>query len=227
MKKTTAEVKEAISGCLDQRRSALTETRRVVAELRGNVLQSRACAMAIPMLYAIWEGYTKEVLQLYVEYLEKSNLPQGELKPTILAYAWTSSFRRLSGNLTHEKKVELIERFLASLTNTLRFEKSELEIDTKSNLYFEVLEGLAECLCLDISRMRPYERKLNALVNRRNSIAHGGREQKLTESDVEEYKGLVLALMNDLEAVLLAAIDGAQYLRRAMGSSPPGAALSM
>jgi hypothetical protein len=206
-----AEVKEAIADSLDRRRTALTETSRVVTNLRDNVLQARACAMAVPMVYAVWEGYTKEVLQLYIEHLEGRSLKQREVKPAILAYAWTNSFKKLSGELTLERKVELIERFLASLTETLRFEKAQHEVDTKANLFFSVLEGLASCLCLDIDNMKPHEKKLDALVNRRNNIAHGGREQKLDETDVEEYIELVVALMGALETVLVDAVDGGHY----------------
>lgn len=205
------EVKEAIADCLDRRRTALTETSRVVTTLRGNLLQARACAMAVPMVYAVWEGYTKEVLQLYIEYLEGRSLKQREVRPAILAYAWTSSFKKLSGKLTVENKVELIERFLLSLTETLRFEKAQHEVDTKANLVFSVLEGLGKCLCLDIDKMRPHEKKLDALVNRRNNIAHGGREQKLGETVVSEYIELVVALMAALETVLVDAVDGGHY----------------
>lgn len=207
------ELRVAVTDCLDRRRTALTETERVVAALRGNVLQPRACAMAVPMLYAVWEGYTKEVLQLYIELLEKRSLPQQDLKPDMLAYAWSGSFRKLTGNLTHARKVELIERFLGSLHDTLRFEKAEREVDTKSNLFFDVLESLAACLCLDVSRMKAHEKKLDALVNRRNSIAHGGRDQKLSEADVAEYKHLVLALIGDLESVVLDAVTAGHWKR--------------
>lgn len=211
MQTPESELRAAVTDCLDRRRTALTETERVVAALRGNVLQPRACAMAVPMLYAVWEGYTKEVLQLYIEFLEKRSLPQRDLKPDMLAYAWSGSFRKLTGNLTHARKVELIERFLGSLDDTLRFERTEREVDTKSNLFFEVFESLAACLCLDVSRMKANEKKLDALVNRRNSIAHGGRDQKLSEADVAEYKQLVLALMADLESVVLDAVTAGHF----------------
>lgn len=201
----------AIADCLDRRRTALTETVRVVAANRGTVLHQRACAMAIPMLYAHWEGYAKEVLQLYVEFLEKSALAQRDVHASLLAYSWSSSFRRLSGSLTHDRKVALIERFLGSLTEALAFEETEREIDTKSNLLFRVLEDLARIFCLDISPMRGQSKKLDSLVNRRNNIAHGGREQKIEDSDIEDYRSLVIGLMESLEKVLDGAVQSASY----------------
>lgn len=207
-------LRAAIADCLDRRRTALTETVRVVAAHKDTVLHQRACAMAIPMLYAHWEGFAKEVLQLYVEFLEKSAVAQREVQANLLAYSWSGSFRKLTGNLTHEKKVELIERFLGSLTESLAFEKRERDIDTKSNLFFEVLEDLARCFCLDIDPMREQSKKLDALVNRRNNIAHGGREQKLEDSDIADYRALVLTLMASLEKILDGAVQSASFRHR-------------
>lgn len=206
-------LRAAIADCLDRRRNALTDTIRVVAAHKDTVLHQHACSMAIPMLYAHWEGFAKEVLQLYVEFIEKSVVPQREVHSNLLAYSWSGSFRKLQTTLTHDKKVELIERFLGSLTEALAFDRRERDIDTKSNLLFHVLEELARFLCLDIEPMRGQSKKLNALVNRRNNIAHGGREQKIEDSDIEEYRALVIGLMEQLEKVLESAVQSSTYRR--------------
>lgn len=202
-----------IADSLDRRRKALTETMRVVVTHKNTPLHHRACAMAIPMIYAIWEGFAKEALQLYVEYLAKSAVEQREVRASLLAYSWSGAFKKLSNNVTHEKKVELIERFLRSLTDSLSFEKAEREIDTKSNLMFEVLKELASFLCLDISQMNDQSKNLNALVNRRNHIAHGGREQQYQHAEIEAYRNLVQSLMESLENVLGNAVESQSFRR--------------
>lgn len=212
-------LRAAIADCLDRRRTALTETARVVAAHKDTVLHQRACAMAIPMLYAHWEGFAKEVLELYVEFLEKSALAQRDVRTSILAYSWSGSFHKLSGNLKHDKKIELIELFLGSLTAALAFEARQREIDTKSNLFFNVLEDLAHYLCLDVEPMRGQSKKLDALVNRRNHIAHGGREQKLEDVDIDEYRSLVLTLMESLESVLDTAVTSSSFRRQPSSSN--------
>lgn len=206
-------LRQTIADHLDRRRTALTETVRVVAAHKGTILHQRACAMAIPMLYAHWEGFAKEALRLYVEFLEHSSVAQRDIHANLLAYSWSGSFRKLQAELTHKRKVEIIERFLGSLTEVLEFEPKERDIDTKSNLFFEVLEGLAQCLCLDIEPMRDHSRSLDALVNRRNHIAHGGREQTLVDSDIEDYRTLVISLMEALERVLDTAVQAASFRR--------------
>jgi len=61
--------------------------------------------------------------------------------------------------------------------------------------------------------MRAQGRKLDALVARRNNIAHGGREQKIEDSDIEEYRALVLGLMTSLEVVLHSAVESVSFRR--------------
>ncbi len=207
---------KGIADCLDRRRQSLTETLRVTTSLKRTVLFDQACRMAVPMIYAIWEGFTKETLQLYLEYIESIELRQSEASTAILAYAWTGSFAKLRDTLTHDKKAELVDRFFAGLTDKLVFDRRQREIDTKSNLMFDVLDEIATSLCLDITPLRDHKRKLDALVNRRNNIAHGGRDQNLTEETVEEYRELVLTLMTALESTLLSALQAKSYRRQAI-----------
>ncbi|HGM7062461.1 hypothetical protein JY464_07400 [Stenotrophomonas maltophilia] len=213
MVNSASTLEQGIADCLDRRRQTLTETQRVVISLRGTVLHAHSCRMAVPMIYAIWEGFAKEVLQLYIEYIEATQIPQAQTATPLLAYAWTSSFKKFSHNVDHPKKVELVNRFFAALTDRLVFDKREREIDTKSNLTFRVLEEITSALCLDLSALNEHKVKLDALVNRRNNIAHGGRDQSLDEAAVSDYRDLVLSLMTALESTLLSAIENRSYMR--------------
>lgn len=204
---------QGIADCLDRRRQTLTETQRVVLSLRGTVLHVHSCRMAVPMIYAIWEGFAKEVLQLYIEHIESTQIQQAYTATPLLAYAWTSSFKKFSHNVSHLKKVELVDRFFAALTDRLVFDRREREVDTKSNLTFSVLEEITTALCLDLSALTAHKTKLDALVSRRNNIAHGGRDQTVDEAAISDYKDLVLALMTALEATLLSAIESKAFMR--------------
>lgn len=217
-------LEQGIADCLDRRRQTLTETQRVVLSLRSTVLHEHSCRMAVPMIYAIWEGFAKEVLQLYIEHIQSTQIPQARTATPLLAYAWTSSFKKFSHNLDHAKKVELVDRFFAALTDQLVFERREREVNTKSNLTFHVLEEITTALCLDLTALTEHKVKLDALVNRRNNIAHGGRDQSLDESVISEYKDLVLALMTALEATLLSAIECQAYMRAEHRQSAGGGA---
>jgi hypothetical protein len=205
------EFKTAVAEALDRRRAAMTETIRVVRHLRENVLENRARSMAIPMFYAQWEGYIREVFQLYVEHLEACGLPQRNFRKHLLAYAWRTSFNKLKGELSLERQVELIERFMNVRDAPLVFAKTEREIDTKSNLLFAQFQHLCSCLCLDSSQVAGHKQKLDALVHRRNNIAHGGRESRFDEQEIEDAHTLVLDLMSAVETMLQGAVDFRRY----------------
>ena len=56
----TQTVREEIADNLDKRRFEITNLRRVLLNYTGKPLESTALRMAIPLLYANWEGYYKE-----------------------------------------------------------------------------------------------------------------------------------------------------------------------
>lgn len=214
-------LKDDIADALDRRRAVLAETDRVVSKLANTGLRDRVCAMAVPMIYAQWEGFTKEALRLYVEFVEGLNVPLSDASASLLAYAWGDSFRKLTGSPSRELKMELIDRFLSGPAEALAFDDPARQINMRSNLKFAEIQRLSEWLCLDIEAMRSNNRKLDAFVHRRNNIGHGGREPSLTKSHVDEDMALVLTLMEQLELALLDAVDSARYLRTPYAASTP------
>jgi hypothetical protein len=129
-------VLEEISDNFDQRRLEITNLRRVVQNYIGKPLETTAIRMAIPMLYAQWEGYIKEVCQLYLEYIETSGTRIRELRADLLAYLWTSALKPLVGGLDFVRKKAIAELALTCMENPVKFADSERVINTKSNLNF-------------------------------------------------------------------------------------------
>jgi hypothetical protein len=188
-----------IAAAVDRRRLSLTEVARVLLEHQGHVLRNTVCSMALPLVYAHWEGFVKEAFEEYVEFLEHEGILHRELSPILLAYAWTPAFRKLATNQSIQKQTEIASLFLSRLDQTVRFDAQQKAIDTKSNLRFEVFQELAAILCLDVSSASEDQKKLNALVNRRNQIAHGGRGPGPDSETVLDYIDLVLDLMVAVE----------------------------
>ena len=199
-------VLENITNNLEQRRLEITKVRRVTLNWEGKPLEATVVGMAVPMIYAHWEGYVKEVCQLYLEYVESSVGCSRELHVDLLGYMWTPELQRLTGGLNSERKRAVAELALNSHRAPVVFSETEKEIDTKANLWFSVLESIAESLCLDITRLGTWRRHLNALVHIRNNIAHGARPRSLTCSDFEEYASKTLALMEAFEDVIVSAL---------------------
>ena len=105
---------EAIAENVDQRRLEFADVGRVVLKFVGGPLESAASRMAIPMIYAVWEGFAKEVCQLYLEYVEQSVTKAAHLQPAILGHMWTPELRPLTGGLNFDRKKSIAEVALAA-----------------------------------------------------------------------------------------------------------------
>lgn len=202
----TSSFLETIADNLDQRRLELTSLRRILLNFLNTPLEGTAVRMGIPMIYAVWEGYVKEVCQLYLEYIENTVLRVADLNPAILGYLWTSALRPLTGGLNVSRKTSVAKLALKTSSAPVVFERTEKEIDTKSNLNYGCLEKIAEHLCLDISPLAGWKKHLDALVNLRNNIAHGSRPNGLRYSNFDGHVYNVVNLMEAFEQVLSMAV---------------------
>jgi hypothetical protein len=158
------------------------------------------------MIYALWEGYVKEVSQLYLEHIESAVRCCKDLRPALLGYLWTPILRPLSGGINAERRMTVAELAISSLNGPVTFSDAEKTIETKANLNYAVLKEIGSSLCLDISPLGVWKSHLNALVHLRNNIAHGSPAKSLTYSDFDNHATSALALMEGFEAVVLSAI---------------------
>ena len=195
-----------IAGNLDQRRLEITHIRRVILNYVGMSLESRVVVMAIPMVYAHWEGYFKEVCQIYLEHVESAVSRRRDLQPMLLGYLWTPILKPLTGGMNTQMKKTVAESAIYSLDKPVVFEEKEKAIDTKSNLNYDVLERTTQSICLDITPLTPRKRHLNALVNLRNNIAHGSSPRTLTYQDFHAHASETMKLMEQFEQILVSAL---------------------
>jgi len=205
------EVLQEIAENLDRRRWEFTRLKRMILAQVDKPLESTAVRMGIPMIYAEWEGYVREVCQLYLEYVESAVNLSKELHPALLGYMWTPVLRPLTGGLNQDRKTRLAEKIVGSLNETVVFSDSEKIIDTKSNLNFRVLELIASSLCLNIDALAPWKSHLNALVDLRNNIAHGSRPTSLTVVDFDRIMINTLQLMDEFEKNLVSALNSRSF----------------
>ncbi len=198
---------EEITDNLDKRRLEITNLRRVLLNYTGKPLEVTIVRMTIPLLYANWEGYVKEVCQLYLEYVEKSGTLNRELKADLLGYLWTSFLKPLTGGLNFERKKAIANLALNCMDNCVEFAPGEKNINTKSNLNFDNLVEIARNLCLDICALEPWRHRLNALVNLRNNIAHGSFPSSMNYEVFEEHANSLIDMMGCFENIILQAIN--------------------
>lgn len=203
-------VLEEITNNLDRRRFEFTSLKRVIYGFVGRQLEPTVVQMAIPMIYANWEGYIKEVCQIYLEHVEATVSFCNQLKPTLLSHLWTPILRPLTGGLNPDRMKSVAEAAL-NLGVPVTFSDAEKTIDTKSNLNFKVLERISTFLCLDISGLVGWKPHLDALVHLRNNIAHGFPPNKMRLSDFDQHVSSTITLMEDFENILILSITNGVF----------------
>ncbi|WP_044311095.1 MAE_28990/MAE_18760 family HEPN-like nuclease, partial [Pseudomonas syringae] len=164
---------------IDTRRSELTSVMRVVSAHKSTPLENTAATMAVPVIYAHWEGFVKELLTLYLTYVEANRLPPEFVQPHIFAYSLKSKIKLLGESGSVERCAEFSSWVIETLSNPLKFD--DKSVDTQSNLSYANLSSLCETLYIDVTEIAQSKRHINSLVHRRNNIAHTGRPLKIDE----------------------------------------------
>jgi hypothetical protein len=199
---------------VDRRREEISQILRVVANAENTTLEQTASMMAIPILYAQWEGFVKEAVGEYIEFVEKQDLEPFQADPTIFSFAMRKHLQGLIKSGSIDRMTDFATWVVNSANGPVRFE--DKSVVTGGNLSYEKLKGLCDSLKIDVVRLDSDKKKIDALVNRRNNIAHTGRQPRLDRSDAAEDAALVLRLIETFEAILRECVEAELYrLQRA------------
>ena len=177
---------------------------------------------SISMVYAIWEGYMQQTLQLYIKYIDYMEIKFLELNDNIIAYHMENSFKQFR-EYPHKSGKKAI--FFNDLS---AFYKEDIHtlyprVDTESNLGFDVMNRLLEQFgvekfpeCWEEYKYPNQTLKvmLKDLLRYRNSIAHGGdltNEETVNQDVYNKYKKLIIDLMYGVHDALMEAINSESY----------------
>jgi hypothetical protein len=213
-----AEFTESLAEMVDNRRLEITQAKRVVSYLSGNSpLENTACLMAIPILYAHWEGFVKEAIQLYIEYVEAQGLPPARANPVLFTFMMRKKIRSLLSQQTIERMTDFSKWILKNAESPVTFD--DKKVDTKSNLSFESLKEICSSIDIDVGSIQGHKKKIDALVHQGNNVAHTGRSQKVSVDEIGERADLVLSLITSFEAILAQCVHDESYVNKARASS--------
>lgn len=170
--RTLEALEDAISEETAWRKHELTTARKLVQQSSGST-QAANLRSGVLILYAHWEGWVKNVAQLYIRYVNSQRPSYAQLSAAFLGNALKvkiSSIEQASTPTTHNEFAKFI---MEGLEGKARL--SEDLVQTQSNLSSKVLADIVERLGLP--RRSEYSTRANMvdveLVNRRNTIAHG------------------------------------------------------
>ncbi|NET56252.1 MAG: hypothetical protein F6K47_08765 [Symploca sp. SIO2E6] len=166
------------------------------------------------MLYAHYEGFCKFAWDLYVDELQKAGYKRKDCQDEIAKLSLQKEFNRLKGDLSTESLWYFGQTdFRTMLEDTLDFKDFQKELRNKSNLYPQDFKDNSRRVYLNCTLIDQYKTELNALVTRRNDIAHG---KKMIIKDLNEYKkyeDAAIEVMYELAIAIVDCLDQQLYLK--------------
>ncbi|CEH80978.1 MAE_28990/MAE_18760 family HEPN-like nuclease [Xanthomonas citri] len=202
-------VLSALTNDLDWRETEIASMRILLSS--GSATPSQQTVLlraAWALLYAHYEGFCKNALVIFFDAVCKSGVLEEHLPRSTRLFALASTLRKLRGLPDHEVLEEL-ENFVS-----LYLRKAPVfpDVDTKSNLWPNVLIELMESADLCTDKVIENRSKLHTLVARRNKIAHGENSIIPELSYYKSYEDAVYEVIYDLAYQIEARLQGVPYV---------------
>lgn len=179
--------------------------------------EQAAIRAGIAMLYAHWEGYTKNALTRYLQFVSRRKLRLRELNEGLAGLAADNEIRR-RGNLSDSRRRTAMVRLLASESD-VRASVPNREVNTQGNLNSDLCSELFECLGLDYSALDTKKGLIDySLLRVRNDIAHG-RWMSTDTQGYEELHSEVMMMLSAVRNAVINATDNSHYLRQGVASA--------
>ena len=182
----------------------------------------------IILLYSHMEGYIKICLQIYIKYINSQHLLRKDVISELIVSGMSKEFHAYE-NL--DRKCEFFKSFLPNDTQLHRYYRhidfiNQIDdflellltiedgvIDTESNLWHAVLKKNLYKVGLPIDAFDEYSNDINALVNRRNSIAHGSAKSGVVQQEYEKWENKVNEIMSDITRIVYDFAYNKRYLK--------------
>jgi hypothetical protein len=184
-----------ISSDLDWRESEIASMRIVLTSPNITPTQKSVLLRAAwALLYAHYEGFCKNTLVSYYDFISNSGVETQSLPQSTRAFALAeklSELRKIPNN-------EFLEEVSGFEVNYLTVTPKFPDVDIRSNLWPSVLIELLEIADLNSDKIEHHELKLKTLVARRNKIAHGENNIISEFEYYREFEDVVYDVMYSL-----------------------------
>lgn len=162
------------------------------------------------LLYAHYEGFSKFAWDLYLDHIKSSKINRCDCKEPIQILSLEKEFKRLRGDLSHQN----IWNFINLQVPFLLSECVELPItlSTNNNLWPDIFIENMNKIGIPHESITSEDRKIKALVLRRNEIAHGKRMIIKSLDEYMKYEKATLKIMDELSVNLSKSIKKRDYI---------------
>jgi len=193
---------------LDWREGEIASMRLLLSRPDLSPLQRETLLRAAwALLYAHYEGFCKNSLGLFYGEVSRLCLQCRELPAPTQALALDSAIKDLR-SMTTSEALDAIRLFEA---NHFCNQPAFGEVDTKSNLWPDLLVDLLNDADLHSNLVQSHRTKLRTLVSRRNDIAHGQRNLIKEIGYYLEYEQAVYDVMYDIALCIDSRLKASPY----------------
>ncbi|MCD0253937.1 MAE_28990/MAE_18760 family HEPN-like nuclease [Xanthomonas campestris] len=203
-------VLNALTDELNWRETEIASMRILLLSGSGTPSQQTVLLRAAwALLYAHYEGFCKNALVIFFDAACNSGVLGRDLPQATKLLSLASTLRRLK-SLPDLEILQNIENF-----SHLHLIKAPVfpEVDTKSNLWPNVLIDLMNSADLRSDKVEENRSKLHTLVARRNKIAHGENSVIPEFSYYKSYEDAVYDVIYDLAYQIADRLQTAPYMR--------------
>lgn len=165
------------------------------------------------MLYSHFEGFVKICLLSYIQYINSLQMKREAFNEKLVASSMSREFNAYDNNdekckifkkkLPEDKRLHKFYRRVNFIEEMNGFKQCNLfitdeTIDTESNLWYIVLQKNLYKAGLPVDLFDEISEDIDALVNRRNSIAHGTERAGVREKEYAQWELKTYRVMEDI-----------------------------
>lgn len=166
---------------------------------------------AVPSIYSLWEGFVKKSFFNFITEINDLELEIKDVHINLVTHA-LSSLDKLSlenPRMNFNTKKEFVQYY-----QDINKEKFNIpvKLPTKSNIDFAVINDILERFNLSLLSKKDYQKRLQKLINFRNSISHGEISIPIKNKDLMEFSMLVNDLMFEVFSRIEDGINKKLYL---------------
>ncbi len=210
------------------RQEELAFLKNQLVNIQEEVLKDKYRKSLVLMLYSHFEGFIKICLLTYVQYINSLHLKRERFSDKLIVSSMNHEFNAYDNNdekctifkkkLPEDKRLHRFYRRVNFIEELDNFKQSDLlipdeTIDTESNLWYIVLQKNLYKVGLPIDLFDNLSRDIDALVNRRNSIAHGTERAGVKENEYLKWEEKTYRIMEDIIRCIYYNVSYEKYLK--------------
>lgn len=195
------------------REAELVSLKRLAIVHNDNDVVLRATLRACwALLYAHFEGFTKFCWELLLDHVQNEKLFVNQLSRDFQLLALEKLFRGLRGSNKSNSLWDFFNTTLPTELQSIAFFPTECRLETESNLWPDVFERECARIGVKSTTLESSRIRLQALVSRRNDIAHGKNMTIKSVEEYSEYEHAALLVLHDLAVQVLEVIENKAYM---------------